>query len=169
MEKNYDVKILFEQYSDMVYRIAVSYGNDIQTAQDVVQEVFLRVLQKTPRFESPEHEKAWLIRVTINCCKSLLSSAWVKRMRPLEDAERAFLLFNHDGESALYETLMKLPAKYRIVLYLRYYEEYPVKEIASILHMMPNTVSARLARAKKMLKQEILKEREDGWNERRFV
>ena len=68
-----------------------------------------------------------------------------------------------------YETLAKLPAKYRIVLYLRYYEEYQVKEIAAILHILPNTVSARLTRAKKMMKQEILKEMEDRYNEKSFI
>lgn len=169
METNYDIGMLFEQYSDMVYRIAISYGNNTQMAQDAVQEVFLRVLQKKPRFESPAHEKAWLIRVTVNYCKSMLSSAWIKRTCPLDDAERVFPVFYHEEENELYEALIKLPAKYRIVLYLRYYEEYPVKEIASILHIMPNAVSARLLRAKKMLKQEIIKEMEDEWHEKSFI
>lgn len=169
METNYEIGILFEQYSDMVYRIAISYGNNIQMAQDAVQEVFLRVLTKKPQFESAAHEKAWLIRVTVNYCKSMLSSAWIKRTCPLDDAEHGFPVFYHKEENELYEALIKLPAKYRIVLYLRYYEEYPVKEIARILHIMPNTVSARLGRAKKMLKQEIIKEMEDGWYEKSFV
>ena len=169
MGVNSDVEILFERYSDMAYRIAVSYGNNIQMAQDVVQEVFLRVLQKKPQFVSAEHEKAWIIRVTVNCCKSMMSSAWMRRTRPLEDAEQVFTFFDYKEENELYESLMKLPAKYRIVLYLRYYEEYSVKEIASILHMMPNTVSARLLRAKKMLKQEINKEMEGEWHEQNIL
>lgn len=170
MDTNEHIGELFEQYSDMVYRIAISYGNDVQIAEDVVQEVFLRVLKNKPSFQGSEHEKAWFVRVTVNCCKSMLSSAWLKRIRPLEDApEEISGMFCGGEEQELYETLSKLPAKYRIVLYLRYYEEYQVKEIAGILHILPNTVSARLARAKKMMKQEILKEMEVRYNEQSFI
>lgn len=97
----------------------------------------------------------------------MLSSAWLKRIRPLEDTEKEMTtIFCHEKEQELYETLTKLPAKYRIVLYLRYYEKYQVKEIAAILHILPNTVSARLTRAKKIMKQEILKEMEDRYDEK---
>ena len=160
MNTDCDVENLFEQYSDMVYRIAISYGNQIQMAEDVVQEVFLRFMKKRPQFKNCQHEKAWFIRVTVNCCKSMVSSAWMRRTQPLEDTDQAVLPFQHQDENDLYELLQQLPAKYRTVLYLRYYEEYQVKEIAKLLHITPNLVSARLSRAKKMMKQEILKERE---------
>ncbi|MFG6394465.1 MAG: sigma-70 family RNA polymerase sigma factor [Lachnospiraceae bacterium] len=78
MDTGYNLEEFFKRYSDMVYRIAVSYSNDVQMAEDIVQEVFLRFLKKKPGFKNNEHEKAWFIRVTINCCKSFLSSAWVK-------------------------------------------------------------------------------------------
>ncbi len=78
---------LFERYADMAYRIAVSYGGTGQWAEDVVQEVFVRYLRKHPCFESDEHEKAWFIRVAVNCSKSMLSSAWMKKNRPLEECE----------------------------------------------------------------------------------
>lgn len=155
----YDVNELFEKYSDMIYRIAISYGNQVQFAEDVVQEVFLRLLKKRPLFKNDQHEKAWFIRVTINYCKSMLSSSWIKRTQSLEETQEAVFTFHHEDDNGLYEIMAKLPAKYRTVLYLRYYEEYPVKEIAKILHITPNLVSARLSRAKKIMKQEIIEER----------
>ena len=147
---------LFERYSDMVYRIALSYGNQVSLAEDVVQEVFLRFLKKKPCFKSREHEKAWFIRVTVNCCKSMVSSVWMKRIGPLEDAGQVAVTFQHKEEEELYELLAKLPANYRTVLYLRYYEEYQVKEIAKLLHITPNLVSARLSRARRLMKKEII-------------
>ena len=161
MDTGCNVEELFCRYSDMVYRIAFSYGNNIQMAEDIVQEVFLRYLKKAPHFKSIEHEKAWFIRVTVNCCKSLLVSAWVKRVQPLEDTvqEQAALVFQDSRNSILYELVSGLPAKCHTVLYLYYYEEYQVKEIAKILHVTPDLVSARLHWAKKMIKNELLKER----------
>lgn len=154
---------LFARYADMIYRIAVSYGGTGQWAEDVVQEVFVRYLRKHPCFESEEHEKAWFIRVSVNCSKSMLSSAWMKRNCSLDECEEPEApSFGKEEESGLYETLALLPPKYRIVLYLRYYEEYPVKEIAGMLHITPNLVSARLKRAKAMLKKNLVKESREG-------
>ena len=165
-EDNYP-KALFERYGDMVYRIAISYGNQVSLAEDVVQEVFLRYLKKRPRFENSKHEKAWFIRVTVNCCKTMVSSPWIKRILPLDDIPQAALAFQNQQEDNLYDLMLHLPPKYRVVLYLRYYEEYQVKEIAELLHITPNLVSARLRRAKKMMEKEILKERKcfDGKTE----
>ena len=161
MSTDSDVKELFERYSDMIYRIAISYGNSVSFAEDAVQEVFLRYLKKTPKFENCEHEKAWFIRVTVNYCKSILSSAWLRRTCSLENAGQIPVPFGQREENELYEALSCIPPKYRIVLYLRYYEEYQVKEIAEILGVTPNLVSARLLRAKKLMKQKLLQEREE--------
>lgn len=157
MNTDRDVKEMFEHYSDMIYRIAISYGNSVPFAEDAVQEVFLRYLKKRPCFENREHEKAWFIRVTVNYCKSAVSSIWRKRICPLEEAEQIAVPFQYQEEHELYETLSDLPPKYRIVLYLRYYEEYQVKEIAGFLGITPNLVSARLLRAKKLMKQKLMK------------
>lgn len=165
MDTDCNAEELFERYSDMIYRIALSYGNQVSLAEDIVQEVFLRFLKKKPHFKNSEHEKAWFIRVAVNCCKSMVSSAWMKRSRPLEDARQITVTFQQEEEKELYELMAKLPAIYRTVIYLRYYEEYPVKEIAKLLHITPNLVSARLARAKKIMKKEIIKERECLGNE----
>lgn len=160
MSPEQDVKELFERYSDMVYRIAISYGNSVHSAEDIVQEVFLRYLKKQPRFENDEHEKAWFIRVSINCCKSMLSSAWSRRIRPLEDADQLVIPFQQSEDHELFEVLSSLPPKYRIVLYLRYYEEYQVQEIAELLGITPNLASARLLRAKKLMKKKLLNSNE---------
>jgi RNA polymerase sigma-70 factor (ECF subfamily) len=147
--------------SDMVYRLAYALVKTRDDADDIYQEVFLRYLKKEPRFENHEHEKAWFIRVAVNCCKSTLSSAWFRRVCPLEEsgcpaAEAPAARFDSEEACMLYEALCSLPAKYRIVLYLRYYEEYQVKEIASILGISQNLVSARMSRAKKMLRNVLL-------------
>lgn len=162
-------KELFEQYADMVYRVAVSYGGTGQWAEDVVQEVFVRYLKRRPVFESGAHEKAWFIRVAVNCSKSALSGVWAKRICPLEEyGEQETASFSDVRESGIYEALLKLPAKYRIVLYLRYIEEYQIKEIAELLHITPNLVSARLKRAKAKMKV-LLVETEGMSDERETI
>lgn len=165
MDNGSAVKELFERYSDMIYRISLSYGKNIYIAEEVVQEVFLRYLKRRPHFENSEHEKAWFIRVAVNCCKSMLSAVWLNRISPLEESQQASVPFLQNEESGLFELLTELPPKYRIVLYLRYYEEYQVKEIAKLLGITPNLVSARLVRAKKMMKQKLEKNMEVIRNE----
>lgn len=159
MNTEHNMKQLFEQYADMVYRIALSYCGSVSHAEDIVQDVFLRCLRKSPHFENSAHEKAWFIRVTINCCKSLAASAWIKKICPLDEADQYVSQFSiSPPEQDLLELLSELPSKYRIVLILRYYEEYSVQEIAKLLDITPNLVSARLLRAKKLLKQKLLTE-----------
>ena len=153
MQENKEVREVFETYSDMVYRIAFSNCKNQWIAEDVVQEVFLRYIRKMPVFENEEHEKAWLIRVTVNCCKSQMTSAWMKRTLPMEEA--ATITFENPEQEQFFELIQSLPRTYRTVLYLRYYEEYSVGEIAKILHLSENTVSACLSRARKKLKGAI--------------
>lgn len=164
MNPEQDTRELFERYADMVYRIAVSSGLSVHLAQDIVQEVFLRYLKKQPRFENSAHEKAWFIRVALNRCKSMASSAWYRRTCPLEEA-RPLESAAQDAplqpeDHALYEALSGLAPKYRTVLYLRYYEEYQVQEIATLLGITPNLVSARLSRARKLLRKQLSTENE---------
>lgn len=156
-----DTKELFARYGDMIYRIAMSYRNSVPFAEDMVQEVFVRYLKKRPAFETREHEKAWFIRVAVNCCKSTLSSAWFRHVCPLEETGQTAVPFGDEESGVLYELLCTLPAKYRIVLYLRYYEEYQVKEIAGVLGVTPNLVSARLLRAKRLLRQAFFKQNQN--------
>jgi RNA polymerase sigma-70 factor (ECF subfamily) len=141
------------KYSDMVYRQAFSYTRNKSDADDIFQEVFFRYIKNKPRFESEEHRKAWLIRVTVNCCKKIFVSAWKNKTVPLEDN----IVFESDEENSLHFELMKLPMKYRTVIHLFYYENYSAEEIGRILKQNPSAVRMDLTRARRKLK-EILKE-----------
>lgn len=137
----------------MVYRLAFARTGTKEDADEVYQEVFLRLLKKHPAFESDEHCKAWLLRVTVNCSNTLLSSLWKKRTVILEED----LPFMERESLGLYGELSKLPQKYRDVIHLFYYEELSVAEISEILGRKESTVRTQLTRARAMLK-EILKE-----------
>ena len=134
------------QHADTVYRLAYAQLRTKHDADDVFQEVFLRYLRKRPRFESPEHARAWLIRVTLNCCKNVWRSPWQKA-EPLPSG----LAFPQPEEAHLDEALRLLPEKYRAVLHLHYYEGYTTEEIAAILGRRPGTVRSQLARGREKL------------------
>jgi RNA polymerase sigma-70 factor (ECF subfamily) len=122
-------------------------------AEDIVQEVFLRTYEKAPEFESEEHEKAWLIRVTVNLCNSQLRSPWYKRRWPLLESYPATEPEQHE----LLEQIMTLPSKYRTVIHLFYYEGYSIKDISGVTGQKESTVRCHLTRARQKLKS-ILKE-----------
>ncbi|MBQ9764643.1 MAG: sigma-70 family RNA polymerase sigma factor [Lachnospiraceae bacterium] len=159
---NMGAEELFENYSDMVYRVALMSCGDRSAAEDIVQEVFVRYLKNKPEFENAEHAKAWFIRVSVNCAKSQLTSFWKRNVVPVEEFfesenDLSQTTFSSD-ESELFEVIRSLPQKYSIVIYLRYYEEYAVNEIAKILHTTAGTISSRLTRARKLLKEQLSKE-----------
>lgn len=140
-------------YSDMVYRLAFARTGTRYDADDVYEEVFLRYLKKKPTFKSEEHRRAWLIRVTINCSNTFLTSAWQRRVQELSDD----LPFRQPEDYQLHDQLQQLSVKYRSVIHLFYYEEMSVEEISEILHRKPSTVRTQLTRAREQLRQ-ILKE-----------
>ena len=146
-----------ELYSNMIYRLAFSHTRNKSDADDIYQEVFLRYIKTKPQFESEEHRKAWLIRTTVNCCKKLWASAWKNKTVPLEDN----IIFETAEEKSLHCELLKLPAKYRTVIHLFYYEELSVEEIGGILNKKPSAVRMRLTRARRQLKEIILEEDND--------
>jgi len=141
-----DIEEMFTQYKDDVYRLALSYTHSVQEAEDVCQSVFLKLMEQ--RSLAPGKEKAWLMQVAANQCRNLLRSAWWKRTVPLEEG------FSVPEQEApeIFRTVMALPPKYRVVIYLRYFEEYSTKEIAQLLHITQSAVTTRLERARKMLK-----------------
>ena len=149
---------VIEKYSATVYRLAYSRLQSKSDADDVFQEVFLRYISKARTFASEEHRKAWLIRVTINCCKKLWSSAWFKKTVPLEDT----ITFEMPEESGLSETIAALPPKYRTVIHLFYYEELKITDICKATGLGENTVKSRLHRARNLLREKL---REVGLNE----
>lgn len=145
-----DVNRLFRLYRDDVYRMALSYTRSPQEAEDVSQTVFLKLMQQDSL--EPGKEKAWLLRVTANECRSLLRSAWWKNTRPLEDG---FAAVNEYGGSEVLQAVLALKPKYRVVVYLHYYEGCSAKEIAGILKTTTSAVTTRLSRARAILKQAL--------------
>ena len=149
-----DAKELFARYADMIYRIAMSYGNSVPFAEDMVQEVFVRYLKKRPGFENSVHEKAWFIRVTLNSCKDLLKSLFRKRTVPLELlAEESASVLPENLE--VIEAVLALPERYKLVIYLHYYEGYTAKEIGKLLNKKENTIYSLLSRGREQLKLEL--------------
>lgn len=151
-----DIRKAINTYGDTVYKIAFSYCRSHADAEDIYQEVFTKYFQHQVRFESNEHEKAWLIRVTINCSKSFLRSNWHKRIILQKDYqdETVYIDDNNDLLSAVFE----LPVKYREVIHLYYYEGYSTKEIASILTRKETTVRTQLQRGRDILRLKLKEE-----------
>lgn len=153
-------------YMDMVLRIAINYCKEFSDAEDITQDVFLKLYETGTDFADDEHVKRWLIRVAVNGCKNYLASAWRRRMQPMEfqkielalEAAGADAQGTREGDTeadALFEAVTTLPEKYRSVVHLYYYEDYPVKEIARILQKKETTIQTRLMRARKMLKKQL--------------
>ena len=145
-----DITELFHRYRDDVYRLAVSYTRSPQEAEDVCQTVFLKLLEAEV---SPGKEKAWLMQVTANECRSLLRSHWWKRTAPLE----AGLGVAAPEQESVLGAVMALPPKYRVVVYLHYYAGYTTGEIGQLLRISQSAVTTRLGRARNMLK-DLLRE-----------
>ena len=140
------------KYSDMVRRICFLYLKEKADVEDVFQEVFLQLLQKKIAFESEEHKKAWLCRVTINKCKDINKSFWKKNVFSIDDFE---LPFEDNTESDLMRALLSLEPKYKDVIYLFYYEGYSVPEIARFFKKNENTIYSSLHRARELLKKKL--------------
>lgn len=143
---------LLEVYGDTVYRIALQNMGNVYDAQDVSQDVFLRIMKKRPQFTSKAHEKAWILRVTINVCKD----CWkYQKLRTTVELQENLAGINVKADFGLLYEVMKLPVKYRNVLYLFYYEELSVSMIAEILQKKEATILTWLHRARKQLKQRL--------------
>lgn len=140
---------IVENYSDMIFRIAYQYLFNKYDAEDIVQEVFVKLLTKRVIFKYEEHIKSWLIRVTINQCLDYKKSLTKKSTVPIENMEIPF----EQKEGEILEELQLLKEDERNVLYLYYYEGYKIKEIAKILKQKQNTINSKLTRARKKLKE----------------
>lgn len=141
-------------YQDMVYRVALNALGSPQDADDATQEVFLRLFGEKKPFASDEHLRRWLLRVAVNVCHNMGKSPWRHRRVSLEDAPE-MPVFDQPEERDLYETVMALPEKYRVPLYLFYYEELSTREIAGILGIKQSAVTTRLSRARALLKKQM--------------
>ena len=144
-----DIETLFKQYRDDVYRLALSYTKSVQEAEDVCQTVFLKLMEQ--KTIEPGKERARLMQETANRCKNLLRSSWWKRTVPMEDT----LPSPAPEYTDIWEKVMALPPKYRVLIYLRYYEELTTGEMARLLHISQSAVTTRLSRARQMLKEQL--------------
>lgn len=146
-----NISQVIDKYSNMVFKLALNQTGNKSDAEDVFQEVFIRLVEKQPRFENEEHLKAWLIRVTINCSKKIFSSFWHKKRTELSNE----MIFEDKEDEFLYYEVLELPRKYKIVIHLYYYEDYSVNKIAEILKIKQSTVKTHLFRARNLLKNKL--------------
>lgn len=157
---NIQLEKYFKTYYAPCYRIAFTQMKTKSDAEDVVQEVFLRLLKYQPAFESKTHEKAWMIRTTLNLCRDFLKSKWCSTVGieelSLED-KQSFTNPYVDIDETFW-TLLELPLRYRLCLYLFYYEDYSIKEIAGTLEESENTIKTRLKRGREMLRKKLQEE-----------
>lgn len=141
---------LFDQYHNMVYRLALASIRSPADAEDIVQTVFLKLLEGRTQ-PMPGKERAWLAQMTINACRDLMRSVWRKRIQPLDET----IPFSDPEESELFAAVMALPDKSRLAVHLHYYEGYSYEEIGQMLHISPSAVSMRLHRARNLLRSKL--------------
>ena len=164
MQNEIYIKEKIEQYSDMVYRIALTRTDTIENAEDIFQEVFTKFSEKLPSFKDAEHEKAWFLRVAINISKNLVTSGWKRKV--IYDDEQLRLFADEavaqdntgdsdDNSEAVLKAVLALPKNLSVVIQLFYYEEYSVAQIADLLEISVGNVTTRLNRARKKLEKSL--------------
>ena len=155
-----ETEVLMDRYKDNLFAVAFNVCKNAADADDVVQDTFIQYHTQTRQFESEQHIKAWLIRVAINRAINVTRSLWRRSSLPLEEYMES-LPFETPEESTLFAQVMALPEKYRVVIHLFYYEDYPVKDIAGILKVSENNVKVRLSRGRALLKKALKEEWSD--------
>ena len=149
---------VYERYKNLLYRIGFTYLKNPEDVSDLLQEVFIKRLYHAPDFETSEHEKRWMIRVTVNLAKNQLKSFCKRNITSsdemLETPECSNWQWN-EREKAVYEEVRSLPEKQRITIYLHYFEGYTCKEIAEILNCKESAIKMRLKKGREMLKISI--------------
>ncbi len=154
MRSEEEVNRAVDRYADMVRRLCMVHLKNHADTEDIFQTVFLKYALSSVLFQSEEHERAWLIRVTLNACRDLLGSFFRSRTVSLDQVLEAAAPSPPENREVL-EAVLSLPAKYRDVVYLHYYEDYTAPQISQILHKNVNTVYTLLTRARQMLKERL--------------
>ncbi len=154
------VQELMALYQNNLFIIAFNVCKNVEDAEDVVQDTFLQYHTSKKDFESEQHIRAWLIRVAINKAKNMNHTFWRQNKLSIEDYIETLTFETPESEN-LFETVMKLPEKYRIVIHLFYYEDYTIREIADILKLSESNIKVRLSRGRKLLKESLQEEWED--------
>ena len=146
---------LVQTYADAILRIGHTWLGDMDDAKDICQTVLIGLLEDGRSFPDAGQERAWVVRCAINACKNWRKSAWFRRRAPLEEGLHLWVEMPEPADGSLLEQVRALPPKYWQVLYLRYYEEYGIREIAELLGQSPALVSTHLARAKARLRERL--------------
>jgi RNA polymerase sigma-70 factor (ECF subfamily) len=154
-----DLSESIAKYRSTVFGVAIGYVKNSHDADDIAQNVFLKLYKKQDGFVSEEARKAWLIRVTINESKDLLKSAWRNNTCCLDES----LIAHTNDDLGLYDYLKRLKSKYRAVIFLHYYEGYTAKDIAEILKIPQSTVLTQMKRAREKLKEIIINEEKEDF------
>lgn len=154
MRSEQEVNRAVEQYADMVRRLCMIHLKNHADTEDIFQTVFLKYALSSVLFESAEHEKAWILRVTVNACKDLLKSFFRSRTVSLDDIMEQPAVMPQDHREVL-EAVLSLPVKYKDAVYLHYYEGYTAPEISRILGKNANTVYTILNRSKQLLREKL--------------
>lgn len=144
-------------YSDMVYRIALNILCNIDDANDVMQDVFLRLVRNKSKIKSKEHIKHWLIKVTINCSRSKATESYKKNTVSISEISESYISFSNEIDETI-GSVMKLPEKYKVPIHLYYYQQLTVEEISKILGITRSGIRSRLSRGRNMLKEILEKE-----------
>jgi len=148
-----EIAEIYERHRDMTYRICFAYMKNVMDTEDVIQDTFYNLIKSGTAFENAEHEKAWVIRTATNLCKNALRHWW-RRRENLDDYDnlQASDVFEIDDT---FNAVMELPAKYKTVVYLYYYEGYDSVEISSLLQKPQSTIRYYLAQARKILREKM--------------
>lgn len=140
-------------YSDPILRLCLSYSLSREDAQDICQDIFLKLLERKQQFEDENHERAFILRMAINACKNLLKSAGRRRVVPMDHAQQ-IPAPDHEVDE-LIELIRSLPQHYGVVVYLFYYEGYSLDEIAKLCGCTPAAARKRLSRSRNLLRKEL--------------
>ena len=150
-----DIETLIHNHGNMLFRLCVMILGNASDAEDVIQETMIKYLQKAPKFENAEHEKAWLIKVSTNQCKDVLR---FRRKHQMVDIEQVKEFVKDESNREIIDALMTLPEKYKVVLLLHYVEGYSTKEIAEMIDKTTSAVKMRLQKGRILLKEAYGKE-----------
>lgn len=147
---------LYDKHSKAVYSVCLLYLKNKADAEEAVTEVFMRLMENAREFENSSHEKAYLIRAAINICKNLLKSGWRRNVIHDEDV---LMYMTTSEEESIMEEILSLSPKYRVVIYMHYYQGYKAQEIADIMNLSLSAVLSRLSRGRVRLKELLEKEK----------
>lgn len=156
----YDIETLMRQYGNDVLRTAYMYVKDLHTAEDIFQDVFIKVSQKLSTFEGNSSIKTWIIRITINTCKDYLKSAYSRRVVPMMEYQEDSIVSetdydeieNRDTKELIKKSVLSLPSKYKDLILCVYYQDMTLTEAAKVLNIAEGTAKSRLSRARQKLK-----------------